>query len=55
MSIEYWFIGDDGRKWLVRCPECGKENYALAVKDGVCAWCGYEANKDGEDEVENER
>jgi ribosomal protein L37E len=29
--------------YLVRCPECGKENYAMAVSSGYCAWCGYKA------------
>ena len=32
--------------YLVRCPKCNKENYALCVADGICAWCGYDANKE---------
>lgn len=36
----------NGKTYLVRCPKCGKENYALAVSSGVCCWCGYDANKD---------
>lgn len=39
----------DGKLYLVRCyvcdPERGKENYALAVAAGVCAWCGWTAKK----------
>jgi ribosomal protein L37E len=36
------FIGhDDKAIGLTRCPICGKENYAGAVIDGVCAWCGF--------------
>lgn len=31
----------DGKKYLVRCPRCKKENYAPAVATGQCAWCGY--------------
>lgn len=30
-----------GRTYLVRCPKCKRENYAMAVSSGVCAWCGY--------------
>ena len=36
---------DKGQRFLVRCPECHAENYALAVIDGICCWCGYDANK----------
>lgn len=36
-----------GNKWyLVRCPVCKRENYAIAVAAGQCAWCGYDANAD---------
>lgn len=33
----------DGTILLLRCPNCDRENWALAVADGVCAWCGYSA------------
>lgn len=26
---------------LMRCPECGRENYALNVLSGGCCWCGF--------------
>lgn len=32
---------DDGRFHIRRCPSCGKENYAMAVAEGPCCWCGY--------------
>lgn len=36
------FIGhDDKAIGLTKCPMCGKENYAMSVIDGVCAWCGF--------------
>ena len=35
-----------GVLYLVRCPKCEKENYALAVADGQCAWCGYVATEE---------
>lgn len=35
----------DGKVFLMRCHKCGKENYALAVSSGQCAWCGYDANE----------
>lgn len=36
----------EGKTFLVRCPECGRENYAMSVSSGICAWCGYDANKE---------
>lgn len=30
---------------LIRCPKCGKENYALNVSRGICTWCGYDAHE----------
>lgn len=29
---------------MVRCFKCGKENWAMAVITGNCAWCGHDAN-----------
>jgi ribosomal protein L37E len=31
---------------MVRCFECGRENWAMAVASGQCAWCGFNANKE---------
>lgn len=35
----------DGKLYLMRCYECGgergRENYALMVPTGQCAWCGW--------------
>jgi len=51
------FYADDGRLYLVRCFVCGgehgRENWAPAVADGTCAWCGWTeqaATNDGERE-----
>jgi ribosomal protein L37E len=30
--------------YMVRCPECKNENWAMAVATGICAWCGYDCN-----------
>ena len=42
------FRDDDGNLFLVRCFACGgehgKENWAMAVADGRCAWCGWSEN-----------
>lgn len=38
------FITKDGSVYLVRCPKCGKENWAPAVASGQCAWCGFNGN-----------
>lgn len=46
MKDGYVFTGDDGNKFLVRCPQCYKENYHPAVASGQCVWCGYDANKE---------
>jgi ribosomal protein L37E len=32
-------------KWILRCPECGRENYAMSVATGHCAWCGHTENE----------
>lgn len=38
-----------GKFYLVRCFACGgehgKENYAPAVSDGQCAWCGWKEDR----------
>ena len=36
----------DGTICMIRCFKCGRENYALAVSTGKCAFCGYDPNKD---------
>ena len=35
---------DDGRRCMIRCISCGRENYAPLVSSGCCAWCGFDAN-----------
>jgi ribosomal protein L37E len=35
---------EDAKICLIRCPKCGKENYAMAVTTGSCAWCGFNPN-----------
>lgn len=30
-----------GKVYLMRCPECERENYGPMVSSGQCAWCGY--------------
>jgi ribosomal protein L37E len=36
----------DSRKHLalIKCPECNRENYAMSVIIGICAWCGFDIN-----------
>jgi hypothetical protein len=46
------FRDEKGQLYLVRCYVCGgtngKENYALNVALGACAWCGWnEENNNG--------
>ena len=51
-GVEYYPDTDD--LLLIRCPKCGKENYAPNVISGICTWCGYDAHellkKGGKDE-----
>ena len=40
------FVSKEGDKfYMVRCPVCNRENYALAVSSGQCAWCGITADE----------
>lgn len=39
------FRADDGRLFMIRCPRCGRENYAGAVSSGTCAFCGEVAKR----------
>lgn len=37
---------DKDHYYLERCPKCDRENYALAVAQGICCWCGFNANEE---------
>jgi hypothetical protein len=37
---------DEGTICMIRCFECGRENWAMAVAAGYCAWCGHNPNED---------
>jgi len=32
---------EDGKLYLVRCFVCNRENWAMLVSSGQCAWCGW--------------
>ena len=38
-----WKAAGKAKLFLIRCPKCGRENYAAAVSTGVCVWCEYVA------------
>ncbi len=40
------FIMDNppGKRALVKCCNCDRENYALNVLSGICTWCGFDIN-----------
>ena len=42
-GVEYYEDTDD--LLLLRCPKCGKENYAMNVIKGICTWCGFNAHE----------
>lgn len=47
------FWAEEAKKlYMVRCPKCHAENYAMNVASGICTWCGYDVNE-GEKNVEN--
>lgn len=39
------FISKNKQVYLIRCPKCGKENYAINVALGICTWCGLNGNE----------
>ena len=45
---------DDGTICITRCFRCGRENYALAVSTGKCAFCGYDPNNEPSDKEEHD-
>lgn len=47
INPKYGFITND-QLYLTRCPKCELENYILDISEGICAWCGYDGNKDEE-------
>ena len=48
------FLSNSGDIYLVRCPECDRENYVLAVATGRCNWCGFDARKFNMEERKND-
>ncbi len=42
-GVEYY--PEEDEILLMRCPKCNKENYALAVADGICVWCGFDGRE----------
>lgn len=38
------FLGKQNSLYLVRCPACKRENYAMNVSLGVCTWCPFDGN-----------
>lgn len=37
----FGYIDDKNIICMIRCFDCGKENYVFTVSEGYCAWCGY--------------
>ena len=35
------FRDQNNQLFLIRCFNCGRENWAPTVATGVCAWCGW--------------
>lgn len=46
--VGYGYQGkSDGKIHVQRCPQCGDENWAIAIAQGNCAWCNYNPNEKG--------
>ncbi len=44
------YTNKEGLICMIRCFECGRENWAPAVASGTCAWCGHNPNEGGRDD-----
>ena len=55
-GVEYY--PDSGTLLLIRCPKCGRGNWAANVSKGICTCCGYDAHellKENESEIDETR
>ena len=52
-GVEYY--PEDDTLLLIRCPQCGQENYALNVARGICTWCGFDGRELLKEEENTER
>lgn len=51
MEIKHPNFIANGKVYLVKCPKCEAENYAPAVSNGICVWCGFDANKEFKEQI----
>ena len=42
---------DAGRFFLRLCPNCNRQNHAMWVAVGQCAWCGFIVEKSMVEEI----
>lgn len=42
---------EEGKRCMIRCFECGRENYVATVSSGLCAWCGFNANEEALEDI----
>jgi ribosomal protein L37E len=47
------FRDKSGNVYLVRCPECGRDNYTINIASGMCTWCGFDGNNEFDKEEES--
>lgn len=48
----FGYVNDKGKTCMQRCFECGRENWAMAVSSGICAWCPFDANASSQSDAE---
>jgi len=41
ITTKWGFYSEEGEAYLIKCPICKKENYAMNISSGVCVWCGH--------------
>lgn len=44
------YLDKDGNLHLIRCMACNRENWAMKVSWGFCAWCGWGYKQEEENE-----
>ena len=45
INLELGNFISKGQLYLIKCPKCKKENYAMNVSTGFCILCGLDGNE----------
>lgn len=50
----FGYVDKEGKTCMIRCFECGEENYGMVVASGYCFNCSYTPNEQGESNAQDE-